>query len=100
MPTNPGSPTQSRHAATGWNWLAVAIICAATILSGVALIEWMWPLFWAGVGLVVGGAGLAWRTGIMDATSEWHPPYSPPSAAGPSIRRPSTTNQPTPSGES
>lgn len=77
MPTSPGAPSQSVHSATAWNWTSVAIMCGATVLAGVALIEWVWPLFWAGVGLAIGGAIFGWRTGIMGATSEWHPPVPP-----------------------
>lgn len=94
MPTNPGPPSQSAHSATVWNWTAVVVICGATILGGIALIEWVWPLFWAAVGLAIGGAVFAWRTGIMAATSEWHPPDPPSSQPSARTRARSSNEQP------
>jgi hypothetical protein len=80
MPTNPGPPSASAHAATPRQWIAVGIIMGGSILSGIALIEWVWPAFWAGIALMVAGSLMAWWARVMDAVSEWSPP--PGSASG------------------
>jgi hypothetical protein len=52
-------------------WVVVAVIIAGTIMGGIALIEWIWPLFWVGVGLiVVGGLGM-YATRMMDMVTEY-----------------------------
>jgi hypothetical protein len=54
-------------------WLVVAIIIAGSIVSGIALIEWVWPLFWVGVGMmVVGFIGGAFA-GMMSMVTEYGP---------------------------
>ena len=86
--TNPGPPEQSLHAATAANWIAVAVITGATMLGGVALILWNWPLFWAAVALSAGGIAGAWRSNIMNAVSVYQPPATGRSAAShPNTRR-------------
>lgn len=73
MPTNPGPPSDSAHAATGAQWTSVAVIAAGVVMAGIALIEWVWAAFWAGIALAVIGAIGAAKAGIMDAVSEWSP---------------------------
>lgn len=80
--TNPGPPDQSLHAATAANWTAVAVMTGSTMLGGVALIVWNWPMFWAAVGLFAGGIVGAWRGHIMNAVSVYQPPATSRSAAG------------------
>ncbi|HEX3907023.1 MAG TPA: hypothetical protein VHW92_03740 [Mycobacteriales bacterium] len=77
MPTNPGPISQSEHNTTPAIWVCVAVIMAGTVVGGIALIEWMWPMFWTGVGLFLAGIAAASYVGIMDATSEYAPPSSP-----------------------
>ncbi|HTW20098.1 MAG TPA: hypothetical protein VME70_07810 [Mycobacteriales bacterium] len=77
MPTNPGPTSDSLHAATRWQWAAVTIIGLGSVVGGIALIEWNWPLFWTAVGFMVAGVLLAWRLHIMDAVSVWSPPPEP-----------------------
>ena len=76
MVRNPGGTGQAAREATVWNWLAVAVICSATVIGAIALIEWIWPMFWAGVALFVAGWIFAVRTNIMGAVSEWSDPQS------------------------
>jgi hypothetical protein len=52
-------------------WIAVAAIIAGSIISGIALIEWIWPLFWVGVGLMVIGSIAGYFLNIMDQVSEY-----------------------------
>jgi hypothetical protein len=86
--TNPGPPSESEHASTVANWIAVALITGATLLGGVALVLWNWPLFWTAVGLFAGGIVGAWRGHIMDAVSVYQPPATNRPAAGdPGSRR-------------
>jgi hypothetical protein len=59
------------HGATAGVWAAVVLIIAGSIVSGIALIEWIWWMFYAGVGLMVGGGLLAFFAGIMDSVSEF-----------------------------
>jgi hypothetical protein len=54
-------------------WAAVIVIIAGTIIGGIALIEWMWPLFWIGIGMFVVGSIAAYVLGIMDTVSEFGP---------------------------
>lgn len=55
-------------------WVAVVVIIAGTIIGGIALIEWNWPVFWVGIGLFVVGSIGAMLAGIMDAVDEFVPP--------------------------
>jgi hypothetical protein len=61
------------HEATLAVWIATFVIIAGTIIGGIALIEWMWPLFWVGTALTVGGSIAAWLAGIMESVSEFGP---------------------------
>jgi hypothetical protein len=54
-------------------WVAVLVIIAGTIVGGIALIEWIWPMFWIGIGLFVGGSIAAYFLGIMDTVTEFGP---------------------------
>jgi hypothetical protein len=68
------------HGATTGVWIATAVIIAGTIIGAVALIEWVWPLFWIGVGLVVAGCIGGYFANIMDMVSEYGPASSDPEA--------------------
>jgi hypothetical protein len=59
------------HGATTGVWIAVALIIVGSIVSGIALIEWVWPVFWVGVGLMVLGCVLAYFADIMDMVTEF-----------------------------
>jgi hypothetical protein len=52
-------------------WAATFVIIVGTILGGIALIYWNWPLFWVGVGLFVLGSVGGYFSGIMDAVTEF-----------------------------
>jgi hypothetical protein len=55
-------------------WFTTFVIVAGTIVAGVALIEWIWPMFWVGIAMfVLGGIG-ALAAGVMDEVSEFGPP--------------------------
>jgi hypothetical protein len=59
------------HGASASIWAAVAVVIAGSIVMGVALIEWVWPVFWVGAGLVVAGCVWAAAAGVMDSVSEF-----------------------------
>jgi hypothetical protein len=59
------------HGANTGVWIAVAIIIMGSILSGIALIEWIWWLFYTGVGLMVVGCIVAYFADIMDMVTEF-----------------------------
>jgi hypothetical protein len=59
------------HGASAAAWFACAVIMVGTILGGIALIIWNWPLFWTGVGLFVAGCIGGYFSGIMDSVSEY-----------------------------
>jgi hypothetical protein len=61
------------HDATVGVWIATFVIIAGTIMGGIALVFWNWPLFWVGVALFVGGSIGAWLLGIMETVSEFGP---------------------------
>jgi hypothetical protein len=61
------------HGATTGVWIATAVIIAGSIVAGIALIEWVWPVFWVGVGLMVAGCIGGYFTNIMDMVSEFSP---------------------------
>lgn len=59
------------HGAGIGSWLATAVIIAGTIVGGIALIYWNWPMFWVGTGLFVAGSIAGVMTGMMSAVSEY-----------------------------
>lgn len=61
------------HGATSGVWVAVAMIIAGSIAMAVALIEWVWPVFWIGTALVVVGVLVAYFADIMDMVTEFGP---------------------------
>jgi hypothetical protein len=61
------------HEATIGVWISVFVIIAGTIIGGIALIYWNWPLFWVGSGMIVGGSIGAAFAGIMETVSEFGP---------------------------
>lgn len=65
------------HGATTGVWIATAVIMIGTIVGGIGLIEWIWPLFWVGAGLMVAGGLAGYFTNIMDAVSEFGPEPDP-----------------------
>lgn len=65
------------HGATMGVWIAVAIMIAGSIVSAIGLIEWIWWMFYVGVGLMVGGGIMAFFAGIMDSVSEFGLPPAP-----------------------
>jgi hypothetical protein len=69
------------HGASAAAWAATAVIMIGTVVGGIALLIWNWPLFWTGVGLfVLGGIG-GYFAGIMDSVTEYAP--SEPSTSAP-----------------
>jgi hypothetical protein len=54
-------------------WVCVFVIIAGTIMGGIALIFWNWPVFFVGVGMFVLGAVAAAGFGIMNAVTEFGP---------------------------
>jgi hypothetical protein len=52
-------------------WVVVAVIIAGSIVSAVALIEWIWPVFWVGIGLMVVGAVGGFASGMMEMVTEY-----------------------------
>jgi hypothetical protein len=69
--------TGSGHDAPLHVWLAVFVIIAGCIMAGIALIEWVWPIFWVGVGLMVAGVLWAGLGGIMTYVSEFGSAHLP-----------------------
>lgn len=65
------------HGATMGVWIAVAVIIAGSIVMGIGLIEWIWPMFWAGAALMVFGSIGALFAGILDSVTEFHMPVAP-----------------------
>jgi hypothetical protein len=65
------------HDASPGIWVSVVVIIAGTILGGIGLIEWVWPMFWVGIGLFVLGCVAAALLGIMEAVDEYIPPAMP-----------------------
>jgi hypothetical protein len=72
--TNPSGISQAAHQTTKAVWAATFVIVAGTIVAGIALIEWIWPMFWAGIAMVVLGGVGALAAGVMDEVSEYGPP--------------------------
>jgi hypothetical protein len=54
-------------------WVATFVVIAGTIIGGIALIEWNWPIFWVGIGLFVAGSIGGYFAGIMEAVTEFGP---------------------------
>lgn len=54
------------------SWLLVAVVLAAFLAGGVALIAHLWWLFWVCVGIVVLSAPAGRLIGIMNDTVGWH----------------------------
>jgi hypothetical protein len=61
------------HGASRTIWAAVLVIIAGTIVGGIALIYWNWPMFWIGVGVFVAGCVGGYVAGIMDTVTEFGP---------------------------
>lgn len=53
------------------SWLAATVIVIGFIVGGIAIIYWNWPVFWAGVGVVVVGCVFAAAAGIMNEVTEY-----------------------------
>jgi hypothetical protein len=64
------------HGATAGVWLVTAVIIVGSIVAGIALIEWIWPMFWVGIGLMVAGGIGGYFANIMDMVTEFDPPVS------------------------
>lgn len=61
------------HAGSIGSWIACLVIIAGFALGGVAMIVWNWPMFWAGVAVVVVGCVIARASHIMEDVSEYGP---------------------------
>ena len=72
--TTPSGVSQAAHQTTKSVWLATSVIIGGGIVAGIALIEWMWPLFWAGFAMMILGGVGALAAGVMDEVSEYGPP--------------------------
>jgi hypothetical protein len=59
-------------------WIAVGLIIGGCIMAGVALIEWVWIIFWIGAALMVIGVVWAAFGGIMNYVSEFGPTTTAP----------------------
>lgn len=64
------------HGATTGVWIVTAVIMLGTLVGGIALVIWSWPMFWVGVGLMVAGGIGGYLTNIMDMVTEYAPPTS------------------------
>jgi hypothetical protein len=69
----------SEHGASVGVWTATFVIIAGTIVGGIGLIYWNWPMFYTGVGLFVAACLGAWRVGIMETVTEFGPGPDRPS---------------------
>ena len=54
-------------------WTAVVVTIVGTLVGGVALVYWNWPLFWIGIGLFVAGCVGGYFAGIMESVTEFGP---------------------------
>lgn len=75
------------------SWVLVGVVIAAFCAGGVAVVDHLWPLFWACLGVVVLAIPVGKIIGIMDDTVVVAPPPgrpppdpSPGSAADPGVR--------------
>lgn len=59
------------HGAKLGSWLACLVMLIGTIVGGIALIYWNWPVFWVGVGVFVLGVIFARVVNIMDDVTEY-----------------------------
>lgn len=59
------------HNTTPAAWVLVAVLIAAFIMGGIALIYWNWPLFWAAIAVVAIGVVVGWAIGIMEMVTEY-----------------------------
>ncbi|HTW21471.1 MAG TPA: HGxxPAAW family protein [Mycobacteriales bacterium] len=62
------------HGATPVVWVATAMMMVGVVVGGIALIEWIWPIFWIGVGITVAGGVVGYFGRIMDMVTEYAPP--------------------------
>jgi hypothetical protein len=62
------------HGATVTAWIVTAVIVAAFIIGGIALIVHAWWLFWVAVAIFVVGVVAGRLTHIMDEVSEYSLP--------------------------
>jgi hypothetical protein len=53
------------------SWLACLVIIVGFAVGGAAMIIWNWPMFWAGVGVVVVGCIIARAVHIMEDVMEY-----------------------------
>lgn len=53
------------------SWVLVAVVTAAFIAGGVAIVAQAWWLFWTSVGIVVLAFPAGWAAGIMSDTVSW-----------------------------
>ncbi len=65
------------HDASIGIWISVFVTIAGTIVGGIGLIEWIWPMFWVGIAMFVGGLGAGALLGIMEAVDEFIPAPAP-----------------------
>lgn len=65
--TRPGGQAHGRPR----SWLLVALILAAFVVGGIALIAQTWWLFWVCAGVVVLGVAAGKLVGIMNDTVQW-----------------------------
>jgi hypothetical protein len=59
------------HGASMGSWLASIIIVVGFTLGGIALVVWVWPMFWVGVGVIVAGCVVGKLAGIMEDVTEY-----------------------------
>jgi len=59
------------HGVSVGSWIACLVIIAGFTLGGAALIIWNWPMFWAGVGVVVIGCVIGRAVNIMEDVLEY-----------------------------
>jgi fatty acid desaturase len=59
------------HGAKLGSWLACLVMLIGTIVGGIALVYWNWPIFWVGVGVFVLGVIFARVVNIMDDVTEY-----------------------------
>jgi hypothetical protein len=69
------------HGASVGVWIAVFVIIVGSIVGAIALIEWAWPVFWVGVGLMLVGCVLAYFNDIMGQVTEFGSGSSEPEAS-------------------
>lgn len=62
------------HSASIGSWVACLVIIAAFVVGGIAMIVWNWPMFWAGVGILVVGCVIARAVHIMEDVMEYGGP--------------------------